>query len=117
MEDRPWLTHSAHDVPHPISYPEQPLYASLEQAAKTKPDQASTIFKGAVVTYGEMDALSDRLAAGEVRGERLFVADGHRAVLGDDLAAVLAAGEVGQMAADFPRPVPRSKPCEPLLKI
>ena len=63
MEDRPWLKHYDPGVPQTINYPEQPLYAFLEQAAEDYPDKPCTIFKGAVVTYREMNALSDQLAA------------------------------------------------------
>jgi long-chain acyl-CoA synthetase len=63
MEDRPWLKQYDAGVPHTIDYPDQPLYRFLEQAAQEHPDQTCTIFKGATVTYAEMDALTDRLAA------------------------------------------------------
>lgn len=64
MQDRPWLKNYDAGVPETIDYPDQPLYGFLEQAAKDQPDQTCTIFRGATVTYAEMDALTDRLAAG-----------------------------------------------------
>lgn len=63
-EDRPWLEHYDSGVPHHIDYPAVPLYHFLEQAAKEFPRRPCTIFKGATVTYKEMDEQTDRLAAG-----------------------------------------------------
>lgn len=64
MEDRPWLKHYDEGVPDHIDYPEIPLFALLEEAAQKNPDTPCTIFKGAKITYREMDEISDRLAAG-----------------------------------------------------
>ncbi len=63
MEDRPWLKHYDPGVPHHIDYPEVPLFRFLQESARQYPDRACTIFKGAVVTFAEMDRLTDRLAA------------------------------------------------------
>ncbi|MFA9405218.1 MAG: long-chain fatty acid--CoA ligase [Anaerolineales bacterium] len=64
MEERPWTKHYDEGVPTSVDYPEIPLFHFLEEAAKTFPDKVCTIFNGASITYGEMDALSDQLAAG-----------------------------------------------------
>lgn len=63
---RPWLSHYDPGVPASIEYPQEPLFAILEETAKTIPDQPCTIFQGKAVSYREMNALSDRLAAGLV---------------------------------------------------
>jgi long-chain acyl-CoA synthetase len=64
MEDRPWLKHYDSGVPYHIEYPPVPLFYFLEESARKYPARACTIFKGAKVTYAEMDELTDRLAAG-----------------------------------------------------
>ncbi len=59
-------------VPRHLTYPEIPLHALLERTARERPDAAATIFGGAVagrcldaaLTYGQLDALADRFAAG-----------------------------------------------------
>ena len=64
MESRPWLKHYDQGVPQHIDYPEVPLFELLKESARKYPESACTIFKGATITYREMDALTDRLAAG-----------------------------------------------------
>jgi long-chain acyl-CoA synthetase len=64
MSDRPWLNNYDAGVPQTIDYPAIPLFDLLSQAAKKYPEAACTIFKGARITYQEMDLITDRLAAG-----------------------------------------------------
>ncbi len=64
MEDRPWIKNYDKGVPAHIDYPNIPLFGFLEQSAKTYADHTCTIFKGARITYAEMDKLTDRMAAG-----------------------------------------------------
>ncbi len=64
MEERPWLRCYDQGVPTSIDYPPVPLFYFLEESARKYPDQACTIFKGATISYREMDELTDRLAAG-----------------------------------------------------
>jgi long-chain acyl-CoA synthetase len=64
MEDRPWFKYYDKGVPHHIDYPAVPLFGLLEESARKYPDSPCTIFKGAVITYREMDELTNRLAAG-----------------------------------------------------
>jgi long-chain acyl-CoA synthetase len=78
MNDRPWLAHYDKGVPHTIDYPQAPLYYFLREAAKKYPDRACTIFKGAVLSYKEMDALTDHMAAalvelGVKKGDRVGI--------------------------------------------
>ena len=64
MEVHPWFKYYDKDVPQHIDYPAIPLYGLLEESARKYPDRPCTIFKGAVITYREMNRLTDQLAAG-----------------------------------------------------
>lgn len=64
MEDRPWLKNYDPGVPQHIDYPEISLVQMLEEAAKNYSDAPCTIFKGAKLTYREMNSITDQLAAG-----------------------------------------------------
>jgi long-chain acyl-CoA synthetase len=64
MEDRPWFKRYDLGVPHHLVYPPEPLFKFLEESARKYPDRPCTIFKGAAVTYRQMNDLTDRLAAG-----------------------------------------------------
>jgi len=64
MTERPWQKHYDPGVPHSIDYPSVPLFYFLEESARKYPNRPCTLFKGATITYAEMDALTDRLAAG-----------------------------------------------------
>ena len=78
MNDKPWLVHYDKGVPQTIEIPNAPLFHFLEESARKYPDRACTIFKGAVITYREMNELSDRVAAalvdmGVKRGDRVGI--------------------------------------------
>ena len=78
MNDRPWLAHYDKGVPSTIQYPEAPLFYFLEEAARKYPDRACTIFKGAVISYKDMNALTDHMAAalvemGVKKGDRVGI--------------------------------------------
>lgn len=64
MDEKIWLKRYDEGVPHQIEYPPLPLFRLLDEAAKNYPDSACTIFKGATITYPEMNELTDKLAAG-----------------------------------------------------
>ena len=64
MEDRSWFQSYDEGVPRHIEYPEIPLYGLLDQAAEKYPDTPCTIFKGAKISYKDMNEITDRLAAG-----------------------------------------------------
>jgi long-chain acyl-CoA synthetase len=64
MNNRPWLAQYDEGVPQHIDYPPVTLFYILEETARKYPHAACTIFKGARITYSEMNALTDRLAAG-----------------------------------------------------
>jgi len=63
MDAHPWLSHYDKGVPQTINYPSVPIFHFLEESARKFPDQPCTIFKGQVISFREMDALTDKLAA------------------------------------------------------
>lgn len=78
MNDRPWLAHYDKGVPHTVEIPDAPLFYFLDESARKYPDRACTIFKGAVITYQEMNAITDRVAAalvdmGVKKGDRVGI--------------------------------------------
>lgn len=66
MSNKPWLANYDKGVPQTIEYPSVPLFHFLEEAARKYPDRACTIFKGAVISYREMDKLANSMAAAMV---------------------------------------------------
>jgi long-chain acyl-CoA synthetase len=64
MEEHPWLKLYDKGVPAHIDYPAIPLFGLLEESARKYPDSPCTIFKGAIISYREMNEMTDRLAAG-----------------------------------------------------
>ena len=64
MDDKPWYKRYDQGVPQTIEYPQFPVFRFLEESASKYPNSPCTIFKGAKITYKEMNELSDRLAAG-----------------------------------------------------
>ena len=64
MDERPWLKSYDQGVPHHIDYPKITVFNMLEESARKYPTAPCTIFKGGIVTFKEMDELTNRLAAG-----------------------------------------------------
>jgi long-chain acyl-CoA synthetase len=78
MNDHPWIAHYDKGVPASIAYPKVPLFHFLEESARKYPDRACTIFKGAVISFKEMNEITDRLAAaladlGVKKGDRVGI--------------------------------------------
>ncbi len=79
MDPQSWLKHYDKGVPHSLEpYPHKALFTYLEESAARHPDRACTIFKGRVITYREMNDLSDRMAAalaavGVKKGDRVGI--------------------------------------------
>jgi long-chain acyl-CoA synthetase len=78
MADKPWFAHYDKGVPHSFEIPQVPLQHFLEESARKYPDRACTIFKGAVITFKEMNALADSIAAalvdmGVKKGDRVGI--------------------------------------------
>jgi long-chain acyl-CoA synthetase len=77
-QHKPWLAHYDKGVPASLDYPAVPLFHFLEEAARRYPDRACTIFKGAIITYREMDRLTDQVAGalaglGVKKGDRVGI--------------------------------------------
>lgn len=78
-KDKPWLELYDEGVPpslHP--YPDHPLHAFLERAAREYPDSPAVIFQNRQISYRELDALTDQLAAaladlGIQKGDRVAI--------------------------------------------
>jgi len=49
--------------PRSLNYPEQPVFAFLDQTADRVPDRLAIIFGGMELTFGDVKTLSDRFAA------------------------------------------------------
>jgi long-chain acyl-CoA synthetase len=78
MDDRPWLKMYDEGVPKHIDYPAITVHDMLRQSAKKYPDSDCTIFNGARISYKDMDALTDRMAAalaslGVKKGDRVGI--------------------------------------------
>jgi len=73
----PWLAHYDDGVPATLApYPDRTLLDYLADSARDRPDRPALLFKGATVTYGELERLSDASAAalgslGVTRGDRV----------------------------------------------
>ncbi len=78
MDYRVWHDRYDEGVPRQLDYPEVPLFHFLEESARRFPEKPCTIFKGAQISYQEMNNLTDRLAAGLVdlgvqKGDRVGI--------------------------------------------
>ena len=73
----PWLAHYDAGVPATLApYPDRTLVDYLSDNARTHPERAALLYKGATMTYGELERLSDACAAafaalGVGRGDRV----------------------------------------------
>ena len=77
MEEFPWLKHYDEGVPHSLEpYPEQTLLDVVRDTATQRPNHAAVIFKGARLSYAELERLSDAfgnalVAQGVKKGDRV----------------------------------------------
>ena len=73
----PWLAHYDPGVPPTLApYPDKTLVDYIADHARSRPNSPALLFKGAKVTYGELDRLSDACASafaalGITRGDRV----------------------------------------------
>jgi long-chain acyl-CoA synthetase len=73
----PWLAHYDPGVPATLApYPDRTLVDYMREAARTAPASPALLFKGATISYGQLDRLSDACAAaftalGIARGDRV----------------------------------------------
>ena len=81
MTSAPWLQHYDEGVPASLQpYPDTTLVDAVAEAARDRPHHPALLFKGTVVTFGELDRLSTAVAAE-------LIADGVRK--GDRVALLL----------------------------
>lgn len=59
-----WRRHYEPGVPYSLDYPEYLVHDLLEEAARTHPRRAMTVFNGGRLSYAEVNALADRFAGG-----------------------------------------------------
>ncbi len=79
MNAYPWLEHYDVGVPATLEpYPDRTLVDYLAEAARDHADRTALLFNGGKVSYGQLDRLSDALAAGLVQ---LGVRPGDRVAL------------------------------------
>jgi long-chain acyl-CoA synthetase len=76
MTDRTWLKSYDSEVPHHLKYPHITVDQMLVHAARTYPNNACTVFRDSVITYQQMDELSEHLAdvfasLGICKGDRI----------------------------------------------
>ncbi len=77
MPRLPWLDHYDAGVPHTLApYPARTLVDFVSDHARTHPDGRALLFKGATMTYAELERLSDAFASallslGVARGNRV----------------------------------------------
>ncbi len=75
--EKSWLEHYDKGVPHTLQpYPERTLLDAVNDAARQRPDHPALLFKGASLSYGELERLSDAFAAalvaqGVEKGDRV----------------------------------------------
>ncbi|HEX3645968.1 MAG TPA: AMP-binding protein, partial [Vicinamibacterales bacterium] len=73
----PWLAHYDPGVPATLApYPDRTLIDYVTEVARGRPNSPALLFKGATVSYGELDRLSDACASafaalGIARGDRV----------------------------------------------
>jgi long-chain acyl-CoA synthetase len=60
----PWLAHYDSGIPATLApYPDRTLVDYIAEHARSRPNSPALLFKGATVTYGELDRLSDACAS------------------------------------------------------
>jgi len=62
--EKPWLNFYEQGVPATIDYPDTNMSEVLADTARKHPDHTATLFKGAKLTYDELNELVDKFAAG-----------------------------------------------------
>src|SRR5918996_4223898 len=64
MSTKPWLSHYDSDVPQTLApYPERTLLDYLTDLARDNADRPALLFKGATMTYGQLERESSAFAA------------------------------------------------------
>ncbi len=78
MENKLWSKLYPIDVPRTMAFPSVPLHDILRKAAREYPKKVAVAYFAREITYGELDALSDRFAStlanlGVKRGDKVAV--------------------------------------------
>ena len=78
MGEKIWIKNYDLGVPSHIDYPQVPLFYFLEESARKYPDTPCTIFKGARISFKEMNEITDQVAAaiidlGVKKGDRVGI--------------------------------------------
>ena len=78
MDQRVWKKKYDSGVPQEVEVPEIPLHKFLEESARKFAGRPATIFKGAKLSYAQLNEQTDRLAAGLValgvkKGDRVAI--------------------------------------------
>jgi long-chain acyl-CoA synthetase len=63
MDAKPWLKHYDEGVPHSLQpYPQKTLLDIVNETTSQRPDHPALLFKGSVMTYGQLEQLSTDFA-------------------------------------------------------
>jgi len=62
-EQKPWINSYEKGVPDELEFPDIPLHKLLETSAEQYSDKSAIIFKGRTISYSELNALADAVAA------------------------------------------------------
>lgn len=76
--EKPWFRHWPSGVPRHLEYPEVPLFTLLSSTAAKSSERVAFTCRSRALTFGELDRLTDGLAAslvemGLLRGERVLI--------------------------------------------
>jgi long-chain acyl-CoA synthetase len=64
MENKKWLRHYDEGVPHSMQpYPQKTLLDVISETTRQRPGHPALFFKGATITYGKLERLSDQFAS------------------------------------------------------
>jgi long-chain acyl-CoA synthetase len=64
---KPWLQHYDEKVPRTLDIPSHTIPHFLEESARLHPDHAAVIFRGKEISYAELDAMANAVAAALAR--------------------------------------------------
>ncbi|TLU88529.1 MAG: long-chain fatty acid--CoA ligase [Chlorobium sp.] len=79
MSEKPWIKHYDKNVPHSLApYPEESLTHFVRRNAQEHPERPALFFKGATVSYGELERKSNALTCalldlGVGKGDRVVM--------------------------------------------
>ncbi len=63
MNAKPWLKHYDQGVPHSLQpYPQKTLLDIVSETTSQRPDHPALLFKGSVMTYAQLEQLSNDFA-------------------------------------------------------